>query len=162
MLHRFYHLPSRNSKPTLSRRDSLGTWTNEILPVDGTAGSIAFNAAGNPYIAIVNSNPSPNDFHSITLLGTTLEPALLEGDANGDGVVSADDYASVQVHFGDTGVPGIPGDATGDGLVSADDYGSVQANFGATAGLGGVPIPEPATLSLLVIGGLAMLRRRRS
>ena len=24
------------------------------------------------------------------------------------------------------------------------------------------PVPEPATLSLLVIGGLAMLRRRRS
>ena len=53
------------------------------------------------------------------------------------------------------------GDANGTGTVSADDYGSVQLNFGAMAGMGDdMPIPEPATLSLLVLGGLAMLRRR--
>ena len=98
--------------------------------------------------------------------GTTLwvqhVPTLLPGDANRDGMVSADDYASVQAHFGDTGDPGIPGDANGTGTVSADDYASVQANFGNTAGLGGdVPVPEPATLSLLTLGGLTMLRRKR-
>ncbi len=89
-----------------------------------------------------------------------LDPGLLEGDANRDGVVSADDYASVQTNFGDTGDPGLPGDANGDGLVSADDYASVQAHFGATAGVGSVPVPEPTTLALLVLGGVAMLRRR--
>ena len=89
------------------------------------------------------------------------ELALLEGDANRDGVVSADDYASVQGNFGDTGPAGLPGDANGDGAVSADDYASVQGNFGATAGLGGeTTVPEPATLALLAIGGLAMLKRR--
>ena len=88
------------------------------------------------------------------------DPAtLLLGDANRDDVVSADDYASVQVHFGDTGPIGISGDANLDGAVSADDYASVQLHFGATAG--GVPIPEPATISLLTIGGLVILRRRK-
>ena len=85
---------------------------------------------------------------------------MLLGDANGDGVVSADDYASAQVNFGDTGAPGLPGDANGTGAVSADDYVSVQANFGSTGGMGGAPVPEPGTLVLLVAGGLAMLRRR--
>ncbi len=89
------------------------------------------------------------------------EPVLL-GDANNDGVVSADDYGSVQLNFGDTGDINIPGDANLDGVVSADDYGSVQLNFGATAGgIGGVPVPEPAMLSLLAFGSLAILRRRK-
>ena len=83
------------------------------------------------------------------------------GDANGDGIVSADDFASIQANFGATDDTGILGDADGDGVISANDYASVQSNFGATAGMGGMPVPEPATLSLLVIGGLAMLRRRR-
>ena len=64
--------------------------------------------------------------------------AHIPGDANGDGVVSADDYGSVQANFGNTGDPWISGDATGDGMVSADDYGSVQLHFGDTAGVGGM------------------------
>ena len=99
------------------------------------------------------------DLAGYTML-TVLEPILLEGDANNSGAVSADDYACVQSNMGNTGLAGIPGDANRDGVVSADDYASVQANFGATAGLGGVSVPEPATLSLLAIGGLVMLRRR--
>ena len=99
------------------------------------------------------------DLAGYTML-TVLEPVLLEGDANCDGVVSTNDYAFVQGNYGDIGIPGIHGDATGDGAVSADDYASVQSNLGATAGMGGVPVPEPATLGLPAIGGLALLRRR--
>ncbi|KKL73886.1 hypothetical protein LCGC14_2070440, partial [marine sediment metagenome] len=84
----------------------------------------------------------------------------LLGDANNDSVVSADDYGSVQLNFGDTGDINIPGDANLDGMVSADDYGSVQLNFGDMAGMGGVSVPEPGTLGLLVIGGVGLLKRR--
>ncbi len=87
-------------------------------------------------------------------------PTHLPGDANGDGMVSADDYGSVQANFGNTGDSWIPGDANGTGTVSADDYASVQLNFGNTLEMGGATVPEPATLSLLVMGGLVMLRRR--
>ena len=56
----------------------------------------------------------------------------------------------------------IPGDANQDGQVSAGDYASVQANFGNVAGGGaGATTPEPMTMSILALGGLAVLRRRR-
>ena len=106
-------------------------------------------------------------FEGITEADSTIwtgnfELATLVGDANHDGVVSMDDYASIQANLGSTGEPGLPGDANYDGAVSADDYASVQTNFGDTSGMGGdMPVPEPATLSLLAIGGLVMLRYRR-
>ena len=86
---------------------------------------------------------------------------LLEGDANRDGQVSAGDYASVQVNFGNTGAENDPelfGDANLDGTVSAGDYASVQAHFGDTLG---AAVPEPMTISLLILGGLALLCRRK-
>lgn len=51
------------------------------------------------------------------------------------------------------------GDANLDGVVSAGDYSSVQANFGNTSPT--IVTPEPATLSLLLFGGFALLKRRR-
>ncbi len=86
-------------------------------------------------------------------------PVYIPGDANHDGVVSAGDYASVQANFGNVGV-GILGDANGDGVVSAGDYASVQANFGNTSG--SAITPEPATVSLLVLGGTMLFRRKNN
>ena len=100
---------------------------------------------------------------SILLTSINPSPSYLLGDANIDGLVSADDYASVQASFGNTGAAGggLMGDANHDGLVSADDYASVQANFGNTSG-GMSAIPEPATIVLLAIGcTLTAFGRRR-
>ena len=91
-------------------------------------------------------------------------PGFVFGDANGDGVVSAGDYAAVQANFGNTGDPGILGDANGDGLVSAGDYACIQSNFGnaapATASSAN-NVPEPGTIFILACGAVAIFRRHR-
>ncbi len=89
-------------------------------------------------------------------------PVFLLGDANWDGVVSAADYAAVQAYFGNVGGAGLWGDANGDGVVSAADYAAVQANFGHTIGSSvDTLLPEPATISLLCLGAISILRRKR-
>ena len=107
----------------------------------------------------VDNNGAEADF-DIGAYEATSEITPFLGDANGDGVVSVADYSAIQGFFGQVGDPGMPGDANCDGVVSAGDYSSVQANFGDVAPTM-TPIPEPATLGLLVIGGLGLLRRRR-
>ena len=107
---------------------------------------------------IQRANLDGSNIEDVLTAGTVTNPCgvaiipgpapLPFGDANGDGVVSGDDYGSVQFHFGNVYLePGGPGDANYDGMVSADDYAIVQLLFGTI--YGGVPVPEPATLSLL-------------
>ena len=96
--------------------------------------------------------------HNVAIdnLYVTLASVIISGDANRDGLVSAGDYASVQANFGNIGNPGIPGDANLDGVVSAGDYASVQGEIYAPV----LPTPEPATLSLLALGGLVFFKKR--
>ena len=82
------------------------------------------------------------------------------GDANLDGVVDAADYIALKRNFGKAaGAKYQDGDFDLDGDVDANDLAILQANLGQAAA--GATIPEPAMLSLLGMGGLAVLRRRR-
>ncbi len=114
--------------------------------------------SGDGVVRVVTNGQAEWDNFTMTEGGA---PAGNPGDANNDDVVSADDYGSVQLNFGDTGAVNIPGDANLDGVVSADDYGSVQVNFGTSYGAGGANIPEPATMLLLGAGSLLLLKRKR-
>ncbi len=84
--------------------------------------------------------------------------AAVTGDADGDGDVDAFDLGIWQTQFGQTGEE-LTADFDDDGDVDAFDLGLWQTNFGT--GLDGAAVPEPATLGLLMLGGLAALRRRR-
>jgi autotransporter-associated beta strand protein len=92
---------------------------------------------------------------------------VLHGDTNGDNVVDAADYIALKTNFGLTGIGATleKGNVTGavgvDGTVDWDDLQVLMANFGKTLPAPAAPAPEPATLGLLAIGALALLRRRR-
>jgi autotransporter-associated beta strand protein len=88
--------------------------------------------------------------------------STVPGDTNNDGVVDAADYITVKQNFGMTGATlgAKQGDFDKDGTVEWDDLQTLMDNF-VTRSIGGAPAaPEPATLGLLAIGALAVLRRR--
>ena len=80
------------------------------------------------------------------------------GDANRDGIVDMADYALWFNNYGSSGATNLQGDMTGDGLVDMADYAAWFNDYGSG---GEISVPEPATLTLLAFGGLAVLRRRR-
>ncbi|XAL97962.1 choice-of-anchor E domain-containing protein [Phycisphaeraceae bacterium D3-23] len=86
--------------------------------------------------------------------------SLLAGDVDLDGDVDADDLAIVDGNFGQALPFWNEGDLNADGLVGKPDRLIVNANMGA-GGTRSSSVPEPGALSLLALGGAALLRRRR-
>jgi hypothetical protein len=91
---------------------------------------------------------------------------ILAGDYNDDGVVDAADYTLWRDNLG-AAAGTLANDADG-GQIGPAQYNSWVANFGATGpgdGVGsvsGTTVPEPATVVLLLLGGLFWWRLRRS
>jgi hypothetical protein len=94
----------------------------------------------------------------VTAVGVT-------GDYNNNGAVDAADYVVWRENLNTNNT--LPNDST-PGTVSQADYDAWRANFGRTGGGGAAlsaavqsPVPEPAMLSLLLVG-MSMLYCRRS
>lgn len=79
------------------------------------------------------------------------------GDVTGEGFVGADDLVAILSNWGISDAERSQGDLTGDGFVGADDYVQVLTYWGTSPAP--EPLPEPASLGLLFVAGLALLRR---
>ena len=90
------------------------------------------------------------------VLAGQLVGTLRDGDADMNGIVNFKDYIIVERYFGRTsGMNWANGDFNGDGAVTFKDYVRLEGIFGQSS------VPEPATLSLLALAGLAMAKRRK-
>ena len=79
----------------------------------------------------------------------------IPGDANLDGIVDQADYTAWYNNYS-TGSMWEQGDFNGDARVDQADYTAWYNNYGSTGG----NVPEPATLTLLAVAAMAVLRRR--
>jgi len=91
----------------------------------------------------------------VMLLGPGPEP----GDLNGDGRVSFADFLILSNHFGEPGSLG-DGDVNGNGFVDFPDFLILANNFGSETAMT-ENVPEPSTLGLFLIGGLAAIAKLR-
>ena len=88
---------------------------------------------------------------------------MIPGDTDEDWDVDATDYANFLAAFGSAG--DWHTDFNEDGSVDLDDLALMRDYFGTVATSPGNPAattPEPGTLLLLSLGGLAIVRKRRS
>jgi len=89
-------------------------------------------------------------------LPSTPSHTYLPADFNQDLKVSFADYLILEANFGKTQRTNATGDANNDGKCSFADYLMLEAEFGHTT------TPEPATIGLLVLGGIGLLRKRNA
>ncbi|MCK4624627.1 MAG: PEP-CTERM sorting domain-containing protein [Phycisphaerae bacterium] len=79
------------------------------------------------------------------------------GDGDMDGDVDLSDFFTLKANFG-MGNCWAEGDFDGNGDVELSDFFILKVNYGSSSSK---TIPEPASASLLLLGAVAMLRRRK-
>ena len=137
------------------------------------------------------STPSPagsgiadtdtDTFAEQMVLGSdTIAMVTWGGDATLDGKINIDDYGRIDANVSQSGTVfgWYNGDFNYDGAINIDDYGIIDGNISkqgeafptAGAALAGAAlatadgvsaVPEPASLSLIALGAMGMMRRRR-
>lgn len=113
--------------------------------------AVYWPAPGDPYDYL----ESVSDHHLVWV--DLVVPDAIEGDSDYDGDIDANDLAALGLNWAPNGSGAIweDGDFDADGDVDANDLAALGLNWDPVG-----TVPEPATLTLLVLA--AILRRRRN
>ncbi len=100
-----------------------------------------------------------------TLVATGLGNGTQYGDSDLDGTVGFNDFSLLALWYGQAG-GWAKGDYDGDTTVGFNDFSLLALYYGQGApapapALAPVAAPEPATMALLALGGVALIKRRR-
>ena len=114
---------------------------------------------GDGMVDIADANCTPDD--QLDGFLASLDPPSLRGDADGDGEVQFSDFVILSENFGSAGQY-TDGDFDKDAEVQFSDFVILSGNFGQSGGAVAAAVPEPAGMTLAVIGLLlAGCARRR-
>ena len=125
---------------------------------------LLLTATPNPAYSVVAAPSSITPGYSLDVRDNQIYLVFAphSGDANIDGAVNVGDLGILAGNWNQSGKNWYQADFTGDGSVNVGDLGVLAGNWGWTTPPGGLGnVPEPASLTLLALSGLALLRRRK-
>ena len=101
------------------------------------------------------------EFDGSVVVEPTCPPdGVILGDLDQDGTVAFADFLVLSQNFGTAG-DYSQGDVDCDGTVAFADFLTLSSNFGQSAAAEAASVPEPSGAALLLIGLVAIARRRR-
>ncbi|MEM7627457.1 MAG: PEP-CTERM sorting domain-containing protein [Planctomycetota bacterium] len=147
--------------------DATGTQlTNEIqtfsTDIAGTGSELTLT-----FLVVQDGGGETFVLDDVVLEGSLIGGDGLIGDYSDDDFVGQADLDLVLANFGSTTLPagfnaGNTTVGSFDGLIGQNELDDVLANFGNSGGAAVAAVPEPASLVLLSLGGLALATRRRA
>lgn len=160
--------------PTVDKAGTVFRWENSAATTSGTLGGGSTIVSGANAVAVSAANGVKNgqtdtysdgsDTNNVAYLLAVLEVSAssvgvseLRFAVGAGKITGAGTSAPGSVHFGWTGAEG----GSGDPLVGDANGGSTVGATSAVADATITVVPEPVTLALLGLGGLALIRRRK-
>jgi hypothetical protein len=158
---------------------NFGAWNGNAT--SGTGNITSTDAAANPTYALGYADYAQDPGFVAGLSSGQIEiKYTLIGDLNLDGFVNGSDFEELASNFGKADPNWDDGDMLYHDVVNGSDFEDLAANFGKRASGGSVTlsaadwaaldafesgggsaVPEPTSISLLVLGGAGLLARRR-